>query len=194
MRIVYLHGFASSPQSRKARAFQSALPEIEIPALDGGDFEHLTVSGQLGIIEDLLRGEPARLIGSSMGGYLAALYAAGHPEVSRMVLLAPALGFAPRWKEKTSLDVFHHGTGTMRRVHYGLIEDAERYPPTPDFMQPAVIFHGVRDEVVPVEHSRAYTRTHPNARLIEMQSDHELTNVLDEIVAEAVPFLTARPG
>src|ERR1700734_332724 len=102
MRFLYLHGFASSPQSQKARAFESALRKadipLEIPALDAGDFEHLTISGQLTIIEALLAGQPCRLIGSSMGGYLAALYAARHAEVSRVVLLAPAFGFAQRWQ------------------------------------------------------------------------------------------------
>lgn len=190
MRTLYLHGFASSPQSSKARAFKAALPELEIPELDGGDFEHLTITGQIEIIERTLQGEPARLIGSSMGGYLAALYAASHPEVSRMVLLAPALGFAPRWKEKTSLEVFHHGTGTMRRVHYGLIEDAAKYPPAPDFSQPALIFHGVDDDVVPVGNSRVYATAHANTQLVELESDHELLNVLDRIVADGVPFLS----
>lgn len=190
MRNVYLHGFASSPHSRKAQAFQSALPGLETPALDGGDFEHLTISGQLAIIEETIRGAPVRLIGSSMGGYLAALYAASHPEVSRLVLLAPALGFAPRWKEKTSLEVFHYGTGTMRRVHYGLVEDAMRYPPVPEFTQPALIFHGTRDDVVPVENSRNFCATRSNARLVELDSGHELTDVLDRIVTEALPFLT----
>ncbi len=67
MRFVYLHGFASSPGSRKAQAFQSALPSLEIPALDGGDFEHLTISGQLAVMESVLGGEPARLIGFEHG-------------------------------------------------------------------------------------------------------------------------------
>src|SRR5215472_284542 len=48
MRYVYLHGFASSPASRKAQAFAKAFEEceiaLEIPALDSGDFEHLTIS------------------------------------------------------------------------------------------------------------------------------------------------------
>src|ERR1700679_2773410 len=103
MRFIYLHGFASGAQSRKAQAFQRALAvrgiELEIPDLAMGDFEHLTISGQLRVIEELVHGAPCRLTGSSMGGYLAALYAASHPEVERLVLLAPAFGFIARWQE-----------------------------------------------------------------------------------------------
>jgi uncharacterized protein len=195
MRFLYLHGFASSPQSQKARAFESALRKadipLEIPALDAGDFEHLTISGQLAIIEALLAGQPCRLIGSSMGGYLAALYAARHAEVARLVLVAPAFGFAQRWQSSNlaDLEVFHHGDQALRRVHYGLIEDALKFPPTPDFTQPALIFHGLQDDVVPIQYSRDFAAIHPNARLIELESGHELLNVLDGIVAEAVAFL-----
>ena len=205
MKFLYLHGFASSPRSSKALAFQSALAEsgvsLQIPALDEGDFEHLTLSGQLALVESTLGGEPACIIGSSMGGYLAALYAAGHPEISRLVLLAPAFGFASRWQARwrksmneakpAALEVFHYGDQAMRRIHYGLIEDALQYPAVPDFTQPALIFHGIHDDVVPVESSRNFAAAHANARLIELDSDHGLLNVLERIVSEAVPFLIA---
>src|SRR5580658_10519039 len=104
MKFVYVHGFASSPQSRKAMQFRAALAArdvpVDVPAMDRGDFEHLTISGQLEVLEDAIRGEPVCLIGSSMGGYLASLYAAAHPEMARLVLLAPAFGFARRWDER----------------------------------------------------------------------------------------------
>jgi pimeloyl-ACP methyl ester carboxylesterase len=200
MRFFYIHGFASGPRSRKAHAFQTALAdcgiELEIPALDEGDFEHLTISGQLAVIAWALNGEPARLIGSSMGGYLAALYAAAHPEVSRLILLAPAFGFASRWRERIAgetpeyLEVFHYSAGAVRRVHYRLIEDALGYPAMPDFVQPARLFHGIHDVVVPVGYSRDFCAGHPNARLTELDSDHELLNVLEAIVGDAMPFLT----
>jgi hypothetical protein len=199
MRFVYLHGFASSPRSSKAVAFESALARagiaLEVPALDEGDFEHLTISRQLALIGRTLHGERVCLIGSSMGGYLAALYAAGHPEVSGLVLLAPAFGMAERWDSRinepkpVAIEVFHYGDRAMRRVHYGLIEDALRYPAMPDFHQPALIYHGIRDQVVPAENSRAFVATHTNASLTELDSDHELLNVQLEIAGSALPFI-----
>ncbi len=206
MRHVYLHGFASGPQSRKAQAFREALAssgiDLEIPVLDEDDFEHLTLSGQLRIIERTLNSAPCRLIGSSMGGYLAALYAAAHPEVDRLVLLAPAFGFQTRWREihgeaaiehwsETGwLPVYHYGAKELRRVHFGLYEDAGRFPSYPGFHQPARIFHGVNDTVVPTSFSRTFAASHPNAQLTELESDHELLDALDGIVQQSIPFLT----
>lgn len=207
MRYLYLHGFASGPQSRKAQAFRTALAErgvgLEIPDLAAGDFEHLTIGGQLAVLEDLARGEPCRLVGSSMGGYLAALYASRHAEVERLVLLAPAFGFSARWRHLVGeggldewrdtgwLEVYHYGDKTQRRVHWGLYEDAGRFPPFPDFAQPARMYHGVHDDVVPVELSRQFAAGHGAAQLIESDSDHELLSALDGIVGDAIPFLTA---
>ncbi len=206
MRYIYLHGFASSPSSRKAVAFREALElrglELEVPALDGGDFEHMTLGSQLSLLEKALGDEPARLIGSSMGGYLAALYAATHPAVERLVLLAPAFRFAHRWRAiagpdkmrewETSgwLALYHYGIKAPSRIWYELNTDALRYAAEPSFHQPALIFHGVQDETVPVEYSREFAATHSNAVLREMESDHELGNVLAEITAESIGFLT----
>lgn len=197
--FVYIHGFASSPRSRKAEAFREALSArgiaLRVPVMDQGNFEQLTIGGQLKVLTDTIGGQPAVLIGSSMGGYLASLYAAAHPEVVRLALLAPAFGFAERWNQKINepkpayLDVFHYGENRMRRVHYSLIEEALHYPGYPDFAQPARIYHGVKDDVVPIEYSRSFAGAHPNARMTELDSDHELLNVLDRIVGDAIPFL-----
>lgn len=207
MRYVYLHGFASGPTSRKARFFQNAIGKraihLEIPALDRGDFEHLTISGQLAALDSLLSGAPARLIGSSMGGYLAALYASTHPEISRVVLLAPAFDFVDllershppeklaAWRDSGWTEVFHHSTGGLRPLHYGLLHDARQYPAIPNFSQSAVIFHGTADDVVPISLSRDFACAHGNVELFELPSGHELLDVLDEIAARAIPFLTA---
>ena len=217
-RVVYLHGFASSPQSSKAQFFQRKFAErdvpMEIPRLDEGRFEELTISGQLGVIGRAVGDRPAVLIGSSLGGYLAALYAARHPsEVEKLVLLAPAFQFPRRWRERVwpaidgdhgmarryytyedwkregSIPVFHYGEGRERRLSYRFVEDAALYEDEPEFPQPAIILHGVRDDVVPAGISRGYASRRPNTRLVLFDSGHELTDVLEPMWLEILKFL-----
>ena len=204
-RILYLHGFASSPASGKAIYFRDRLSrmgaQVEVPALDGGDFEHLTLTAQLAVMERTAAGQRVALIGSSLGGYLAALYAARHPEVSKLVLMAPAFGFAGRWAEregreaveqwrqKGHTELFHYGENRIRRLDYRLLEDAARFEEYPEFHQPALIFHGAHDDVVPARCSEHFASTHANARLEILDSGHELHNVLEYMAAEAARFL-----
>jgi pimeloyl-ACP methyl ester carboxylesterase len=205
MRILYLHGFASGPSSHKARFFRQTLERagatVLVPDLARSDFAHLTITGQLGVIDEIVGGEPAALAGSSMGGYLAALYAARHTKITRLVLLAPAFGFARRWPEWLGagavdewrrsgwMEVFHYGENRQRRLSYALLEDASRYEDYPDFSQPVLIFHGIHDDVLPVESSRQFAVEHTNAHLEIVDSDHELLNVLDDIGPKASRFL-----
>jgi pimeloyl-ACP methyl ester carboxylesterase len=204
-RILYLHGFASGPSSNKARFFRDRLTAagatVEIPDLAAGDFEHLTLTRQLHVIERAAHGEPVSLIGSSMGGYLAALYAARHREVDRLVLLAPAFRFSKRWRERYDADalekwrregtveVFHYAEGGNRALAYDLIDDAAQYEDYPNFNQPALIFHGRHDDVVPAEYSEQFAATHPDAHLEVLDSGHELLNVLDYMAPKVADFL-----
>jgi len=190
---IYLHGFASSPGSKKARYFRERLPGLIVPDLAEGDFEHLTITGQLAVLERATNGKPVSLIGSSLGGYLVALYGARHPEVERLVLLAPAFAFAKGWVERAGqaqvdewrragfIDVFHFGEGRNRRLAYQLLEDARSFEDFPDLSQPTLIFHGAHDDVVPVELSRRFAAGRPNVRLEVVESGHELLNVLEQV-------------
>jgi pimeloyl-ACP methyl ester carboxylesterase len=204
-RVVYLHGFSSSPQSSKARYFAARLAEcgveLEIPQLDEGDFEHTTITRQLRVVERTLGGAPARLIGSSLGGYLAALYAARHAGIERLVLLAPAFRFPRLWTERYSpaelaewerrglAPVFHYAYGEQRPLGYEFYRDSLAYEDEPEFTQPALIFHGTQDPVVPAALSESYAARHRNVRLHLLPSAHELTDVLEAIWSEAGPFL-----
>jgi uncharacterized protein len=199
-RILYLHGFASSPASNKASFFEDRLTRagfaVETPCL-APDFEHLTITGQLQVIARAAAGEPVTLIGSSMGGYLAALYAARHPEVFRVVLMAPAFGFAQRWptrlgaaaledwKRTGTLEVFHYGEGRTRKVGYALLEDGASYEDYPEVTQPCLIYHGIHDDVVPVQFSEDFAAGRGDVRLEIMDSGHDLLNVL-QVMAEGV--------
>ena len=202
--VVYLHGFASSPLSSKAqffrRKFAACGVPMEIPQLDEGRFEELTISGQLRVIERTVGERPAILMGSSLGGYLAALYAARHPsQIERMVLLAPAFQFPRRWRERYSpedwkregsIPVFHYGEGRERRLGYQFAEDAAQYEDEPEFSQPALILHGVQDSVVPAQISSAYAARHPNVELVLLESGHELTDVLEPMWLKISDYLS----
>jgi pimeloyl-ACP methyl ester carboxylesterase len=210
LRILYLHGFASSPASRKARFFSEKLRErdvqLEVPDLAAGDFPHLTISRQLQALEQRLPDESAVLIGSSLGGYLAALYASRHPGIEGLILLAPAFDFyslwrrelgserMASWEQKGWMRVFHYAEGREVPLSFEFMQDACRFDPYPAFAQPALVFHGTQDGVVPIESSVRFTEKHPNARLIRLDSGHELTDVLDTIWRHLELFLKENVG
>jgi len=205
-RFIYLHGFASGPNSKKARIFRDHFAvqgvPLEVPDLSGGDFFHLSVTSQLGVVRDLAGDSGVTLIGSSLGGYIAAIYAEQHPEqVRRLVLMAPAFGFARRWTESLSplaisrwqstgsLTVPHCGLGGTAELGWGIIEDGRRYSEEPVVVQPALIFHGLNDTVVPAGASRHFAASRPNVILHLMDSDHELLNVTGDIWSLSAAFL-----
>src|SRR5579871_6643805 len=141
--LVYLHGFASSPSSSKARYFSARFLEqgiaTQIPQLDENDFEHLTITRQLQVIDRAVANRPAILMGSSLGGYLAALYASTNPNIDRLILMAPAFHFPSRWRERYSADLdrwqregslpfFHYGAQADRLLGYQFVADAAQYP------------------------------------------------------------------
>ncbi len=206
MNILYLHGFASSPQSRKAQFFRVKLGSlgirIDIPDLVEGDFEHFTIRRQIKFIEERVGNEAVTLIGSSLGGYLAALYASRCRQVERLVLLAPAFGFydlwvaalgrerIASWRSEGTINVFHYGEGKEMPLSYSFIQDAQSLDPFPITPQPVLIFHGDRDPVVPVEQSLKFLQANPHARLVRFgESGHELTDVLESIWRDAEDFL-----
>lgn len=204
-RIVYLHGFASGPQSNKAQFFRRRFAEqgirCDVPRLDDGNFQGLTISGQLEVIHQAVSGEPVTLMGSSLGGYLAALYGARHENIDRMVLLAPAFQFPSRWRNRFSDAEFtewrrtgarafyHYADKADRELGYQFVEDAIQYEDEPGFAQPALIIHGSLDDVVPAEVSEQFAAGHRNAELRIVPSGHELTDVLELLWEETARFL-----
>lgn len=206
MRLIYLHGFASSPASSKAqffaRKFRQAGWDVTIPALDGGNFRNLTISSQLDILEREAGGDPVVLMGSSLGGYLTSVFAALHPrQVERAIMMAPAFCFARRWPAELPamaewrragvMELFHYGEKRTREIGYNLIADGLKYEDYPYVRKPALILHGALDQVVPVSLSEEFAARHAStARLvIYPKSGHELTDVVEEMWAEIRKFL-----
>jgi pimeloyl-ACP methyl ester carboxylesterase len=119
--LIFIHGLMGSSQGVKASLLRRLYPDILTPDFSG------SLEERMAQLEHNLGEEKGwTMIGSSLGGLMAVLFARQHTtQVSKLILLAPAL----TW---------------------------------PDFMQaapstldiPTLIYHGIRDELVPVDKIR----------------------------------------
>lgn len=213
--LLYLHGFASGPSSHKARVlsdrFRALGVELEVPDLTPGvdGFERSSPSSMLAVAEaTLARGEPPHaIIGSSLGGYLAALAASRDPSVERLFLMAPAFRLFERWEarlgpaelerwRRDGLETMHFASNRQRRVGWQFFEDARRLPAFPEVRVPTLCVGGTRDETVPLADVAEFVSRTPGARLIPVDDGHDLAASIDRIFDEARAFLSpfTRPG
>ncbi len=168
-QYIYLHGFASSPASLKARylmeCFAGVGLKLAVPDLNCNDFSHLTISRQIDQVVDLLPRDksPVVLIGSSLGGLTARVLAQNYPQIERLILLAPAFDFLSHWLPKIGaeklnlwesdryLPIYHYGQQKLLPLHYDFITDAHRYHLCQsDRSLPTLIVHGTIDDVIPL--------------------------------------------
>jgi alpha-beta hydrolase superfamily lysophospholipase len=204
-RFLYLHGFASGPQSAKGVAFARHYAERGV-ALDRLDLrlpslEHLRLSAMIAAVERAIGGPRDRAVvfGSSLGGLTAARVAERDPRVTALVLLAPAFHLIERWRQLPGWDdwqrtgwreIRDHTTGQPARVDFGFAEDAMAIDAgDPDVAVPTLIFHGVRDDAVPIAASRAFAAGKPHVRLVELDDGHELIASLPRMIDDADRFL-----
>jgi alpha-beta hydrolase superfamily lysophospholipase len=134
---------------------------------------------------------PRLLIGSSMGGAVAAWYQLRHPHPARHVaLIAPSLRFPARYTELPAPDLAEwRRTGTRRfasewidlRIGYGLVADAAQYPYEAllaGYAAPTLILHGLLDVAVPWRESVVFLEEAacPDVDVVLVkQGDHRLT-------------------
>lgn len=208
MNYAYLHGFASSSQSKKGRALADRLADrgvdLEVPDLNRPSFNELTYSGMLRAVDELddaADDEPWRMVGSSVGGYIAARWAQMNPErVDRLVLLCPGFNMPERWRDilgdpgleewrEEGTFLFFDAEDSLQPVHWELYREArDEHPPFPEARAPTRIIHGRDDEIVMLEGSRQYAEEHDVAELVELEDDHKLYDSLDQIHDEIVDF------
>lgn len=145
-KYIYLHGFASGKGSSKGvllnqffneqeRKVELLLPDLNIPS-----FEQLSVTAIVQHLkkEILSSKQQYRLIGSSLGGLVAAILAAELRESSKvqsMILLCPAFDAVSRWRARLtdselnqwqlqgSIPYYHFSNKCEQLLHYGFYED-----------------------------------------------------------------------
>ncbi|BAZ44589.1 hypothetical protein NIES4102_16010 [Chondrocystis sp. NIES-4102] len=205
---IYLHGFASGPQSNKAQYFSDRFWEnnlnLQVLDLNQGDFSNLTLTRQIKQTVNAFPDSqtPITLIGSSFGGLTSAWVAQAYQQVQSLILLAPAFGFPQswysklhpqqltQWQQSDSLPVYHYGEAREIPLKYQFMTDAENYPLSGlKRSLPTLIFHGINDQVVPIQVSRDYKSQHSQVKLIEFNSDHSLNDVKEEMWQEIREFI-----
>jgi len=202
--VLYLHGFASSPQSRKAVGF-AAHAEAQghtVQRLDcrQPSMERLSLEAIVSHAQGALAaaGRPAWVVGSSLGGLAALHLALRESRVLGLLLLAPAFGLVPRWRERLGPDAWEtwqrtgtisvddHARGAPSNVHHAFISEVEAMEAARGGALATVrttIVHGTRDDVVPVAGSLDYAGR-GSARLVQVDDDHELGVSMPVILAE----------
>jgi len=117
-RLIFIHGLEGTSQGTKATLLRGYFPGMLTP-----DF-HGSLDERMAVLNKILGGKTGwKLIGSSLGGLMAAIFTCQHPEaVDQLVLLAPAL-ILPQFAETNPQPV----------------------------SVPTVVYHGKQDTVVLLE-------------------------------------------
>ena len=125
--IVYLHGSPLGPAPPR-RVFSAGFwkrraQRSKFPTWRTGILSISTISGQLAVLDRIADGRAVSLMGSSMGGYLAALYAARHPQVSAWYCWLRRLALRNVGRKGSERRKWKHGAGkapskssTMRTI------------------------------------------------------------------------------
>ena len=83
---IFIHGLESSNKGTKSVFFKERFPEMIIPHFTGD------LQERMGNLDEILEDKSGiRLVGSSFGGLMAAIFAMeNEPRVDKLILLAPA--------------------------------------------------------------------------------------------------------
>jgi pimeloyl-ACP methyl ester carboxylesterase len=153
-RILFLHGSDSSSQTHKAQVLRGLFPSMLVPDFSG------PLAVRMDLLDSILGDETGwTLIGSSLGGLMAALFTCRAPQqVRRLVLLAPAL----------------HLPEFSRRL------------PKP-VRVPTVLVIGRKDDVIPGETVHRIARSiFPKLTYLQVDDDHRLHHTAETLDWKAI--------
>ncbi|MCB9529584.1 MAG: prolyl oligopeptidase family serine peptidase [Myxococcales bacterium] len=201
MHCLFAHGFEGVPNGHKTRYLREALGfEVTAPLMNrtGWSFED-----QVGVVLEAVDADPqiGLLVGSSLGAFAVAVAAARRrSRALKLVLMAPAIGIHACWVEQLgedgmklwaemgALQYQHQGVGEQVELPYRLWTQC-RDEAGVIATHPTVVVHGLRDDVIPMQHALAFALRSPGVkRLIGVDDGHRLLDDLS-IIGEAVAVL-----
>lgn len=215
--VILCHGMESSKESEKLVYLGRALALQGISALrfdfacageSSGKFEDITYSSEA---EDLkaafsfmLDGRVRRIaiLGSSMGGTAALLFAAQEPRVAALVTVSAPVHpekFPTRLLTPDQLAEWRaqgHIVFRGQRLNVSLLEDLERLDVPAAAKQvacPVLVIHGAADLTVPVEEAEELERCLPGKKqlLILKGADHRFSEpeLMKQAIAESIDWI-----
>ncbi|HEY2092663.1 MAG TPA: YqiA/YcfP family alpha/beta fold hydrolase [Thermoanaerobaculia bacterium] len=200
-RVLYFHGFASSPASAKITALRPLLKphgiELDTPDLNVPSFSQLDWNAMVERAMERAQANPPQAIAGSSLGALVALEIVRRGVELPLVLIAPAIGVGAQWKtrlpEGDPVMVWNHDLNANAPIHRAFFDqmnevDADAQPPRTR----VIAFMGRRDETVPFELvEETWQRWEsiglaPGSRLVVFdEGDHGLTAYVRDI-ADAI--------
>jgi putative redox protein len=216
--VILCHGMESNKESEKLVYLGRAMAQLGIMVLrfdfryvgeSNGRFEDITYSGEVedlkaahALVQSRNPGKTA-ILGSSMGGTVALLFAAQQPSLAALVTVATPIHperFPSRVLTLAQADEWHargftHYNG--QRINLSLLDDLESLD-VPEAVKkitcPVLILHGDADEVVPVEEAYELYACLTNSKRLSIlpATDHRLSDpaVMRRAIAEALDWLT----
>ena len=219
--VVFAHGFGSTRRGEKAAALEAecarrgwafAACDFRGHGESGGTMLELRGSRLLEDLDAITHAVSERtsgplcLFGSSMGGWAGAWFAAREPErIAACAFVAPAFRF-PEWDglSQAERDAWRR-TGRHRvqnefvdvEIGYGLTAEAAAFKLevlAEQFRSPLIIFHGLRDDLVPYSLSLEFA-AHCAATDVELcltkSGDHRMNPDKEKIARTACDFFAA---
>jgi predicted esterase YcpF (UPF0227 family) len=167
--LYFLHGYQSSPDGEKAIIFKKTLKAIPIKYQDNAP-EDLVISKALHRISDAIKNDQqVVLIGSSLGGFLAASTALTHPTVRHIILLNPAI---------IPLDVDLH---TIQGIPYGILKEMKDPRLFEQRISAAItILRGTQDDIVPDQWILSFAKAQ-QATIQLYNDDHRFSKNLQKL-------------
>lgn len=210
-QYLYLHGFASSPQSKKAvyliQQYQKLGIKLNVVDFNQPDFANLTLTRQINQVYQTIQKNSEQqfiLIGSSFGALTANWVAHQFPDrIKALIFLAPAFNFLNYWQQKISTEelnqwqtqgnklIYHYGAKQELSLNYLFWQDIQNYDETIiKHNLPTLIFHGIDDQTIPIEMSRNYAQENDHVTLKELNSDHGLNDCHSHIFQQINDWLS----